>query len=174
MHHLSPACGWGVNWRKRKSGPLNTISTSLSNQRCLVVQTCLDPISNKVVHIIIITLHVLLHPQCCFPFFNKTSSHIIKKSQRFGNWSVPPRTVHLFFPVLLYFVGCLKQIFSESGTLSRLIKKIIPRKQCTSAKHRLFFSFSFFPNQIPLKKIQNTRTQQQPQLQPFIHQRKEE
>jgi hypothetical protein len=77
-------------------------------------------------------------------------------------------------PILTALIKFLKQIFRESRTLSRLIKKIIPRKQCTSAKHRLFFSFSFFPNQIPLKKIQNTRTQQQPQLQPFIHQRKEE
>lgn len=84
---------------------------------CSKVSTCLDTICNEIIHIIIITLHVLLHSECRFPFFNHSPSHLIKKFQRFCNWSIPPRTVHLLFPVLFYFFRSLEMIFITISNL---------------------------------------------------------
>lgn len=82
--------------------------THSSAARDTVCFTCLYTIGNKVIHIAIIILHILLHSQCCFPFLNLSSSHFVKKSKRLFNRPVPPGTIHFLLSVLFYLFSILK------------------------------------------------------------------
>jgi len=75
--------------------PIHVIMNKLGHWWYSSNYTCLDSISNEVMHIPIITLHVLLHSECRFAFFKHALSHFFKKFQRFCNRSIPPRKVSI-------------------------------------------------------------------------------
>lgn len=104
--------------------------------------TCLDSISNEVIHIEVITLHILFHPKCCFPFFNQTSSHIFKKFQWFCNRSIPPRAVHFLFSVLLDLVRHLGEMIQLQISLQIPTRRTMCQKvQIQNEDGPFFYTF---------------------------------
>ena len=139
----TPLVSWMWMWSKLKDRkirpPIHVIMNKLGHWWYSSNYTCLDSISNEVIHVPIITLHVLLHSECRFAFFNHALSHFFKKFQRFCNRSIPPRTVHLLFSILLDLFLCLWTAFAKLPLWiwSQSISKIqVPWMQGGTAKLR--------------------------------------